>query len=74
MTPAEFLSLSECLASWDTPAGRARLRAHLQRLPYPHYEPGPEPGLLIRTDADGTRTLGRFVGRRTFTVLKVLVD
>jgi hypothetical protein len=57
-------SLSECLESVDSPEGRQRLREHLESLPYPHYEPAPdEPGWLIRIDADGTRTKGRFVQR-----------
>ncbi len=56
--------LSECLASVDTPAGRRRVTLFLQSQPFPHYEPHPdEAGLLIRTDADGKRTPGRFVNR-----------
>lgn len=57
--------LSELLASVDSPAGRSRVADHLESLPFPHYEPDPDaPGRLIRTDADGTRTRGRFVNRR----------
>jgi hypothetical protein len=55
-------ALSECLASVDSAEGRQRVTAFLESRPFPHYEPAPE-GLLIRIDADGTRTLGRFVGR-----------
>jgi hypothetical protein len=56
--------LSEYLASVDTDQGRRRVRAYLDSQPFPHYEAaGEAPDLLIRTDADGTRTLGRFVGR-----------
>jgi hypothetical protein len=56
--------LSECLDSVDTPEGRHRLAEVLQSRPYPHYEPAPgSPGLLIRVEEDGTRTLGRFVHR-----------
>jgi hypothetical protein len=56
--------LSECLASVDSDQGRRRVRAYLDSQPFPHYEPVPEaPDLLIRIDADGTRTVGRFVGR-----------
>lgn len=56
--------LSDCLTDVDTPAGRARVAAHLNSLPYPHYEPAADnPGLLVRIDQSGTRTLGRFVGR-----------
>jgi hypothetical protein len=56
--------LSECLASADSDAGRQRVRDYLNTQPFPHYEPAPDsPGLLVRIDADGIRTLGRFVGR-----------
>jgi hypothetical protein len=56
--------LSECLASVDSAAGRRRVAEYLESRPFPHYEPVPGlPGLLARVDADGRRTLGRFVGR-----------
>jgi hypothetical protein len=56
--------LSECLASVDSDEGRQRVSAYLQSRPFPHYEPSADtPGLLVRIDADGTRTTGRFVGR-----------
>jgi hypothetical protein len=56
--------LSECIASTDSDAGRQRVFAHLDSRPYPHYEPAPGGrGLLVRVDEDGTRTVGRFVGR-----------
>lgn len=59
--------LAELLEEVDQPAGRRRLAEHLASVPYPHYEPHPDrAGLLIRTDADGTRTVGRFV-KRVFT-------
>ena len=64
------MPLSACLASLDTPAGRKRLTAYLQSQPCPHYEPAPKrPGLLIRTDVNGQKTLGRFV-RREFRPVK----
>jgi hypothetical protein len=57
--------LSECLASVDSDQGRQRVRDYLNALPFPHYEPAADaPGLLVRIDADGTRTRGRFVGRK----------
>ncbi|MGM0488037.1 MAG: TA system antitoxin ParD family protein [Planctomycetota bacterium] len=57
--------LSECLDSIDTDEGRRRVADHLQRQPFPHYEPAPHaPGMLVRIDADGTRTVGRFVNRQ----------
>ncbi len=62
--------LSACLESVDSPEGRRRLGNFLQALPYPHYEPFPEGnGLLIRIDAAGKRSLGRFVNRE-FKIVK----
>jgi hypothetical protein len=61
--------LSACLESVDSPAGRRRLADHLKSQPYPHYEPAPDaPGLLVRIEANGKRTLGRFVNRQFQTV------
>ena len=58
-------SLAKCLKSVDSPAGRRRVAEHLQRQPYPHYEAAPDaPGMLVRIEADGTRTVGRFVNRQ----------
>ena len=65
----EVTPLSACLDSIDTSAGRARLSAALLARPYPHFEPAPDPGLLIRVEEDGTRTTGRFV-RREFRPTK----
>jgi hypothetical protein len=57
--------LSECLQSVDSPAGRRRVANHLQARPLPHYEAAPgHPGLVMRIEANGRRTLGRFVKRR----------
>jgi ParD-like antitoxin of type II bacterial toxin-antitoxin system len=59
------MTLTECLATIDTPVGHRRVAEYLDSRPFPHYEPAPNaPGLLVRIDADGTRTLGRFVGRQ----------
>lgn len=61
--------LSECLASVDTPSGRKRVADYLHSRPFPHYQPDPaRPGLLIRIESDGTRTVGRFVDRRFHAV------
>ena len=58
-------SLSDCLDCVDSPEGRRRVADHLERLPFPHYAPAPgRPGLLVRTGADGARTVGRFRNRR----------
>ncbi len=57
--------LSASLESVDSPAGRQRVTEHLKTLPYPHYEAAPgSPGLLLRTDADGKRTVGKFMNRQ----------
>ena len=57
--------LSECLESIDSPEGRGRVAEYLQSQPFPHYEPAPDsPGMLVRIEADGTRTVGRFVNRQ----------
>jgi hypothetical protein len=57
--------ISQCLETVDSPEGHARVREYLQTIPYPHYEAAPgEPGWLIRIEADGSRTKGRFVNRQ----------
>lgn len=56
--------LSACLQSVDSPEGRQLLADHLRTVPFPHYEPAPDaPGFLVRIEADGKRTVGRFVNR-----------
>jgi hypothetical protein len=58
-------SILECLESVDTPEGRAKVKAFLEREPFPHYEGYPgNRRLLVRIDADGTRTVGTFVNRK----------
>jgi hypothetical protein len=60
----EAMPLSDCLRSVDTGEGRARVKAHLEAGPFPHFEPAPgRPGLLLRIDEGGKRTVGRFVNR-----------
>lgn len=62
--------LSACLDTVDSPEGRQRVAEQLQAQPYPHYEPAPDkPGFLVRIDADGRQTVGRFVNRK-FTPVK----
>ncbi|HWQ91059.1 MAG TPA: hypothetical protein VN673_05260, partial [Clostridia bacterium] len=57
--------LSNCLQSVHSPAGHRRLAEHLKSLPFPHYEPAPgSKGLLVRIEANGKRTTGRFVNRK----------
>jgi hypothetical protein len=48
----------------NTAAGQARLTATLAARPFPHFEAAPKPGLLVKVDEDGTRTLGRFFNRQ----------
>ncbi len=56
--------LSERLTTADSEVGRQRVLSYLRTLPFPHYEPASDtPGMLIRIDADGRRTLGQFVNR-----------
>jgi hypothetical protein len=65
--------LSACLDSVDSPAGRRRVVEHLKNRPYPHYEAtAGSPGLLVRIEADGKRTVGRFVNRQ-FQPVKISV-
>jgi hypothetical protein len=56
--------LSECLRTVDSPEGRQRVAEHLNSRPYPHYEPAESPGLLVRIESNGKRTIGRFVNRK----------
>jgi hypothetical protein len=57
--------LSVSLQSVDRPVGRKRLAKYLKSVPYPHYEPAPGcPELLVRIEADGKQTPGRFVNRK----------
>jgi hypothetical protein len=57
--------LSHRLATVDSDAGRQRVTDVLRGRPFPHYESAPDaPGVVIRTDKNGTQTRGRFVGRQ----------
>lgn len=63
-------SLSKSLADADSAEGRKRVAEYLDSVPYPHYKPAPRrPGVLVRIEADGRRTLGRFVQRRFVPLL-----
>lgn len=60
--------LSACLTSVDSKEGHHRVIDHLKSRPFPHYEAAPNrPGMLVRIEEDGTRTIGRFV-KRQFTI------
>lgn len=63
--------LSQCLAEVDTPRGIQRVTDHLKSQPFPHYEPSETPGLLMRIEENGKRSLGRFVNRQ-FQIEKVM--
>jgi len=59
------ISVDLLLDAVDSPEGRRRLADYLATRPFPHYEAAPgKPGRLVRIEADGSRTVGRFVGRR----------
>jgi len=56
--------LSECLADPGTPDGDRRVVEYLETRPWPHYEAAPgRPGLLVRIEKSGRRTIGKFVNR-----------
>jgi hypothetical protein len=56
--------LSELIGSVSQPEGRARLQAVLDSEPFPHFAPSPDrKGYLVRTEADGSRSVGRFINR-----------
>ena len=57
--------LSKLLESVDSSEGRRRLAEHLGSRPFPHFEPHPSRrDLLVRINADGKRTIGRFIKRQ----------
>jgi len=61
----EQRSLSSLFASIDLPEGANRLSTYLSKQPFPHYEAAEgKPGILVRIDESGVRTLGRFVNRK----------
>ncbi len=61
----EARSLADAISEVDSDAGRKRVRDYLDQTPFPHFEASTEnPGLIVKIDEDGTRTLGRFVNRK----------
>ena len=61
----EVRQFSEAVREADSDGGRARVRDYLESRPFPHFEPAPDrPGWLVRIEADGIRTVGRFVNRQ----------
>jgi len=56
--------LSSTVEGVKSSGGGQRVADYLKTRPFPHFEAAAEaPGLLRRTDEDGTVTLGRFVNR-----------
>lgn len=56
--------LSEAVGEAGSNAGQRRVRDYLNTRPFPHFEAVPgSPGLLLKIDDDGKRTVGRFVNR-----------
>jgi hypothetical protein len=67
--------LSELVATVGQAEGDARLKAYLESEPFPHFEAHPaRKGMLIRTEADGRRTVGRFVDRKFVIEKKTAVQ
>ena len=57
--------ISYLLQSVDSSEGRGRVHAFLKDQSFPHYEPhASQSGLLVRIEADGRRTMGRFIDRK----------
>lgn len=59
----DAVPLSKCIAAVGTNEGREKLAAVLGSRPFPHFEAASTPGLIVKVEADGTRTTGRFVNR-----------
>jgi len=58
------VSIKDCLEAARTAAGERRLKEVIRNGAYPHYEADPKvSGMLIKIEADGTRTRGRFNNR-----------
>jgi hypothetical protein len=66
----DAVPLSKNFASVDSPEGHRRVAKQLKSLPFPHFEAAGTPGLLVKIDANGTRTIGRFVNREFIAAKK----
>lgn len=67
MTPkmSKLIPLSKAVSVIGTAGGTARPRTYLESEPFPHFEPHPTiQAAIIRIEANGARTAGRFVDRR----------
>ena len=59
---AVLMTIAERLE--DSPTGRDRFYTYMNARPYPRFEAVPdEPGVIVKIDADGTRSKGRLEGR-----------
>jgi hypothetical protein len=57
--------LSELIDTMESADGQERLAEYLESTPFPHFEQLPEDEtMLIRTEANGQRSVGRFVSRQ----------
>jgi hypothetical protein len=70
----EAKSLSTLIADIETTEGQRRVADYLAEQPFPHYEADDKPGHLVRIEADGTRTVGRFVNREFVPLVKEKVS
>jgi hypothetical protein len=62
--PKSAQSLGELIDLVGTPEGNARIKKNLDAEPFPHFEAHPaQAGLFIRTEANGAKTIGKFIGR-----------
>ncbi|QDU89320.1 hypothetical protein Pla175_27090 [Pirellulimonas nuda] len=56
--------LSALIESVHCDEGRQRVTHYLSKQPFPHYEAADkQPGCVVRIEAGGSRTVGRFVNR-----------
>jgi hypothetical protein len=61
----ELLSLEDALSYAESPEGQEKIRAHLAASEQALYSADDErPGGIVRENPDGTRTRGKFVGRK----------
>ena len=59
----------ELLSEVETAKGRKRLKAVLNKRPFPHFKPvAGHPELICRIEDNGSETIGRFVGREFIAV------
>jgi hypothetical protein len=67
--------LSTLIAEVESSEGQCRVADYLAEQPFPHYEAADnKPGYLVRIEANGTRTVGRFVNREFVPLVKEKVS